>query len=86
MPTNDFIKFANELRMLDLSEKIQKFAKDDILRKKIARKGKKKYMKYFNSTIVADYIIKNTFDIYYKKNSYMSVSYTHLTLPTILLV
>ena len=25
MPTNDFIKFADELRMLDLSEKIQKY-------------------------------------------------------------
>ena len=30
-----------------------------------------KYMKYFNSTVVADYIINNTFDIPYKKNKYM---------------
>jgi len=50
-----------------LSEKIQKFAKDDNLRIRIARNGKNKYMKYFNSTVVADYIIKNTFDISYKK-------------------
>ena len=54
-----------------LSEKIQRFAKDDSMRKKIAKRGKKKYMKYFNSTIVADYIINNTFDISYNKNKYM---------------
>ena len=55
----------------NLSEKIQKFAKDDDSRIKIAKKGKEKYMKYFNSTIVADYIIKNTFNISYKKNNYL---------------
>jgi len=54
-----------------LSEKIQKFARDDNMRRKIAEKGKKKYMKYFNSTIVADYIINNTFDMSYNKNKYM---------------
>ena len=54
-----------------LSEKIQKFAQDDYLRKKIAKKGKLKYMKFFNSTIVADYIIKNTFENNYKKNTYL---------------
>ena len=55
----------------DLSEKIQKFSKDDRQRIKIAKNGKKKYMRYFNSTIVADYIIKNTFDINYKKNTFL---------------
>ena len=55
----------------NLSEKIQKFAKDDNLRKKIAKKGKEKYMKFFNSTIVAEYIINNTFEYNYKKNSYL---------------
>ena len=55
----------------NLSEEIQKFAKDDFQRKKIAKMGKEKYMKYFNSTIVADYIIKNTFDIPYKKSTFM---------------
>ena len=54
-----------------LSEKIQRFAKDDNMRRKIAERGKKKYMKYFNSTIVADYIINNTFDMPYHKNKYM---------------
>ena len=33
--------------------------------------GKKKYMKFFNSTIVADYIIKNTFNIEYNKKEFM---------------
>jgi len=54
-----------------LSEKIQKFSRDDFLRKKIAKKGKLKYMKYFNSTIVADFIIKNTFGFNYEKNKYL---------------
>ena len=54
-----------------LSEKIQKFSKDDFLRKKIARKGKLKYMKYFNSTIVAEYIIKKTFSMKYNKSKYL---------------
>jgi len=54
-----------------LSEKIQKFSRDDFLRKKIAKKGKLKYMKYFNSRIVADFIIKNTFGFNYEKNKYL---------------
>jgi len=54
-----------------LSEKIQKYAKDDFLRKKIAKKGKAKYMKYFNSTKVAEYIINNTFSVKYHKNKYL---------------
>ncbi len=44
----------------DLSEKILKISRDEKLRKKIAKKGKKKYMKYFNSTLVADFIINKT--------------------------
>ncbi len=55
----------------NLSEKIQKFARDDFSRKKIAKRGKVKYMKYFNSTIVADYIIKKTFDIAHNKNKFL---------------
>ena len=54
-----------------LSELIQKYAKDDFLRKKIAKRGKAKYMKYFNSTVVADYIINKTFSLPYKKNKYL---------------
>ena len=55
----------------DLSEKIQKYAKDDFERKKIAKRGKQKYMKYFNSTIVAEYIINKTFDNKYTKKKYL---------------
>ena len=54
-----------------LSEQIQKFARDDRARKKIAKKGKLKYMKYFNSSIIAEYIINKTFGIKYKKNKYL---------------
>ena len=46
----------------DLAEKIMKISKDEKLRKKIGRKGKKKYLKFFNSTEVAKYLIKKTFD------------------------
>ena len=67
--SDDEIIFYNNVS--SLSEKIQKFAKDDYLRKKIAKKGKMKYMKYFNSTIVADYIINNTFEYNYKKTTYL---------------
>ncbi len=51
----------------DLSEKIQKISKDDKLRKKIAKQGKEKYMKFFNSNLVAEYIINKTLDISNRK-------------------
>ena len=44
----------------DLSEKILKISRDEKLRKSIARKGKLKYMKNFNSTLVAEFIINKT--------------------------
>ncbi len=44
----------------DLSYKINKYKKDVKKRKQIAKKGKQFYFKYFNSTLVADYIIKKT--------------------------
>ena len=47
----------------DLSEKISKISGDDKLRKKIGRKGKEKYMKFFNSTKVADFIINKTLEL-----------------------
>ena len=52
----------------DLSEKILKITHDDKLRKLIARRGKEKYMKYFNSTLVADYIIKKTLNVKINNN------------------
>ena len=45
----------------DLSSKIIKFSNDNKLRCKIAKKGRDKYFKYFNSTVVADFIINKTF-------------------------
>jgi len=47
----------------DLSKKIEKYSNDDTLRQKIAKKGKDKYFKYFNSTIVAEFIINKSFNI-----------------------
>ncbi len=52
----------------DLSEKIIKYSNDSKKRNKIAKKGRSKYFKYFNSTIIAEYIINKTFNI--KKKYY----------------
>ena len=46
-----------------MAEKIEKISEDEKLRKMIGQKGKAKYMKYFNSTLVADFIINKTYDI-----------------------
>jgi glycosyltransferase involved in cell wall biosynthesis len=54
----------------DLSEKIIKISKDEKLRKKIAKAGKIKYTKYFNSNNVAQYIINKSFDLKLK-NKYL---------------
>ncbi|MDA7715195.1 glycosyltransferase [Pelagibacteraceae bacterium] len=51
----------------DLSEKILKLSNDEKTRKLIAKKGKDKYMKYFNSNLVANYIINKTLEV--KDNS-----------------
>ena len=54
---NEMVFYKN---INDLSEKIFKISRDEKLRKLIGRKGKKKYMKYFNSTLVAEFIINKT--------------------------
>ena len=51
----------------DLSEKIMKISRDEKLRKSIGRKGKEKYMKYFNSTLVSEFIINKTLNRNFKK-------------------
>ena len=56
--SNEIITYKN---VTDLSKKINKFNQNDKLRKKVAKNGYKKYFKYFNSTIIADFIIKKTF-------------------------
>ena len=58
-----FYKNINEL-----SEKILRISKDEKLRKSIAKKGKNKYMKYFNSKLVAQFIIDKTLGIENKNN------------------
>ena len=70
---NDFFN-ENEMvfynNISDLSEKIKRISSDEKLRKKIGQNGKNKYMKYFNSNIVAQYIIEKTLGIK-SKNFYL---------------
>jgi glycosyltransferase involved in cell wall biosynthesis len=54
----------------DLSYKINKYKKDNKDRKLIAKNGKNKYMKYFNSNIICDYIINKTLGLN-NKNSFL---------------
>ncbi|KPU82356.1 glycosyl transferase family 1 [SAR11 cluster bacterium PRT-SC02] len=67
--------FFNENEMVfyknldDLSEKIIKISKDEKLRRNIGKNGKEKYLKMFNSDLVANYIIKRTLGIK-DKNKY----------------
>jgi len=46
----------------DLSDKIEHYSNDDKERNYIAKKGRAKYFKYFNSTIIANYILNKTFE------------------------
>ena len=46
----------------DLSYKINKYKKDEKSRKQIAKSGKRFYFKYFNSNLVAEFIINKTLD------------------------
>ena len=57
----DEMVFYNSLN--DLSEKILKISSDEKLRRKIGEKGRSKYLKYFNSDLVSEYIINKTLDI-----------------------
>jgi glycosyltransferase involved in cell wall biosynthesis len=65
----EYRNFFNDNEMVfyksinDLSEKILKISNDEKLRKTIAKNGKTKYMKYFNSQLVAEYIINKTMNI-----------------------
>ena len=64
-----YMDFFNNKEMIfyknlnDLSEKIIKISNDEKLRKSIGRAGKKKYFKYFNSEVVAEFLINKTFDV-----------------------
>jgi spore maturation protein CgeB len=57
---NEMVFYKN---LDDLSEKISKISQDEKLRKKIGKKGRDKYLKYFNSTLVASFILNKTFDL-----------------------
>ena len=63
---SDEIIFYNNIK--DLSEKINYFKDNDELRKKIAKKGQRKYFDYFNSEVVAEYIINKIFSTGVKRN------------------
>ena len=63
--SNEIISYSN---LKDLANKIKMYANNDKLRQKIAKNGRNKYFKYFNSTVIAEYIINKTFNI--KKKYY----------------
>ena len=52
--SNERIFYKN---ISDLADKILFYSKNDRLRKKIARKGKKKYFKLFNEVKVSKYLL-----------------------------
>ena len=59
--SNDEMIFYKDID--DLVNKLEKFKKDKKTGKKIAKKGRDKYFRCFNSNIVSDYIISKTFDV-----------------------
>ena len=65
----EYMDFFNNKEMVfyknlnDLSEKIIRITNDEKLRISIGKAGKKKYFKYFNSDIVADFLINKTFQL-----------------------
>jgi len=70
---NDFLSnkeiiFYNDIN--DLSYKINKYKKDIKEARSIAKNGRDTYLKKFNSTIVADFILSKTFD-YKSKNKFV---------------
>ena len=58
--SNEMIFYEN---IEDLSYKLNKFKKDRKKGRQIAKAGQKKYLKYFNSEIISDYMISKTLDI-----------------------
>ena len=62
---NEIVTYKN---IDDFIEKIYKYKRDDKLRKKIAKNGKQKYIKYFNSDNVSKFIINKTLDLNNKEN------------------
>ena len=65
IPKNCFIDYKN---IDDLSYKLNKYKKDQQVRKRIAKRGRDFYLKNLNSMIVADFILSKTFGYKSKKN------------------
>ena len=63
--SNDEVIFYKSMN--DLSNKINFYKKNKKIRNQIAKKGKLKYLKHFNSTKIAEYIINKTMDYKSKK-------------------
>ena len=61
---NEIVFYKN---ISDLAKKIIKFSDYDKLRMKISKNGRNKYFKYFNSTVIAKYILNKTYNIQAKK-------------------
>ena len=57
--TNKEIVFYKDIN--DLCYKLNKYKKDTKTGKKIARAGKQKYFKYFNSKLITKYIISKVY-------------------------
>ncbi len=70
---NDFLS-ENELvfysDMDDLTYKLKKYKKDKKESKRIAKNGRNIYLKYFNSTIVSDFMLSKIFE-YKSKNKFI---------------
>ena len=58
--SNEMIFYDN---IEDLSNKLNKFNKDRKKGRQIAKAGQKKYLKYFNSEIISDYMISKTLEV-----------------------
>ena len=67
IPKNCFINYRD---IDDLSYKLNKYKKDTIARRKIAKSGRDFYLKNINSMIIADFILSKTFH-YKSKNKFV---------------
>ena len=67
IPANCAVFYKN---LNDLIKKIKKFKQNNKSRIKIAKNGRYLYHKHFNSSLVADFIIKKTFAFNYSKKFY----------------
>ena len=63
---DDEIIFYKNLN--DLSNKLNFYKNNDVIRKKIARNGKLKYFKIFNSDIIANYMLNKIFNLKITRN------------------